>query len=180
MTTLLETVSESEGPNLLLENMWFGNCGSNSSTVHGNLPLCPWLNILSNFIGERNPPKHHRVMRLLTLLSPLNIVSCCAEAWLVFFFVMLDASKSRPTSGMGLAVTTSFCQIVRVELCHQYVDRIMTSFCLWVTLMFGKPGHLPQRLDSSRRVQVKVRSLFRGAAQKLLVTIDLIANDFPQ
>ena len=72
MTTLLETVSESEGPNLLMENMWFGNCGSNSSAVHGNLPLCPWLKILSNYIGERNPPKHHRVMRLLTLLSPLN------------------------------------------------------------------------------------------------------------
>jgi hypothetical protein len=31
---------------------------------------------------------------------------------------------------MGLAVTTSFCQIVRVELCHQYVYGIMTSFCL--------------------------------------------------
>ena len=46
--------------------------------------------------------------------------------------------------------------------------------------MFRKPGHLPQRLDSSRRVQGNVRSLFRGAAQKLLVTIDLLANDFPQ
>ena len=167
MTTLLETVSESEGPNLLLENMWFGNCGSNSSAVHGNLPLCPWLKILSNYIRERNPQKHAGDAFVDPSQPAEHCVMLC-RGMVGFFLRDVGCVQKSATSGMRLAVTTSFCQIVRVELCHQYVYGIMTSFCLWVTLMFRKPGHLPQRLDSSRRVQGNVRSLFRGASQKLL------------
>ena len=84
-----------------------------------------------NFIGirERNPQKHAGDAFVDPSQPAEHCVMLC-RGMVGFFLRDVGCVQKSATSGMGLAVTTSFCQIVRVELCHQYVYGIMTSFCL--------------------------------------------------